>query len=263
MSRTGQWLRHAALAVLLASLARAEAPADPWQTRLPAFSAEAAPRADAVPILLYFTAPWCGFCKQMERGALADAEVRAQVGRLRAHKIDFDAERGLVERFGVRGIPALVLTNERGEVIDRLTGAVSKETLLGWIAAGEVEAKRRAQGSQERINALRVQFEKFSSTDVHERKVAIQACWEAAARGDEIERGTATWALAGLAKIAQADTALRELLWRTGLLHADLAVRVTAANLLREVKASEQAKPYDPWAEAPEREAAVASAFAK
>ena len=224
------------------------APENSWQTRLPAFSVDGPPRGEA-PILLYFTAPWCGFCKQMERTTLADAEVNARLASLRAHKIDYDSQGGLVERFGVRGIPAFVLTNDRGEVIDRLTGATAKEEFLKWLAGGGSVAARAAQGAEERAAALARVAADMLSTDEAVRTRALSACWELAGRGDEFERKRAAEnlsALFGTDSGVSAET--KAAWWRVGLAHADLAVRVAAGNLLRTAM-PEAAETYDPWAD--------------
>jgi thioredoxin-like negative regulator of GroEL len=237
-------------------------PAEAWQTRLPAFSVDGPPRA-AAPILLYFTAPWCGFCKQMERTTLADAEVRAQVARLRAHKIEFDEQRGLVERFGVRGIPAFVLTNDRGEVVDRLTGAVAKEVFLKWLAAGEVEARRRSQNASERARSLKGTVVELSSGEEAVRGRAVATFWELAGRGDEFEKKAASEALASVISDAKTSPNVRRAIWRAGLAHSDLAVRVAAANFLRDASpGASTAKLYDPWAEEATRTQAVEQVLA-
>ncbi len=250
--RVPRWI----IAAALLCVAQASATTGPWLSHLPAFSVEAPARGDS-PILLYFTAPWCGFCKQMERTTLAEPEVVAALGRLRAHKIDHDAQRGLVERFGVRGIPVLVLTNDRGEVIDRLTGAVAKETLLRWLAAGEEEAKRREQSALERMQALAERYRLMFSQDSAERQAALTHFWERLARGDDMEKEAAASAFRTLRAESPRHSGERWLFWLSGLGHPDLAVRVAAAKLLREER-PEDAKFYDPWAEEPVREAAIA-----
>jgi thioredoxin-like negative regulator of GroEL len=229
--------------------ARPAAIEDPWQTRLPAFSLDAPPRADS-PILLYFTADWCGFCKQMERTTLAEPAVRARVGEMRAHKLDFDEQGGLVKRFGIRGIPAFVLTNDRGDVIDRLTGARSKEDFLRWLDQAGTDFTRHAQTAAVRAEALRTLPAEARSADAAVRAKALDALWTLAGRGDEAERATAAAQLTEL-------TAKESAAWRAGLGHVDLAVRVAAANLLRTI--SEGRLSFDPWAEEATREAALAA----
>jgi hypothetical protein len=161
-----------------------------------------------------------------------------------------------VERFGVRGIPALVLTNDRGEVIDRLTGAAAKKVFLQWLAAGEAEAVRRARGAEERAKELAALTAQIAGAEDAARTAALARLWERVGRGDEFERRVAAEALAGLAASADAPRALRVALWRTGLGHPDLAVRAAAANLLRDADPG-KAKLYDPWADETARAAAL------
>ena len=221
--------------------------ADPWQTRLPAFSQEDAPRGEN-PILLYFTADWCGFCKRMERGTLADPKVRGRVGDFRAHRIDFDAQGGLVKRFGVRGIPAFVLTNDRGELIDRLTGAVEADAFLSWLDQADRDFARRAQSAADRAEALRALPQEARSADATVRARAVASLWELAGRGDEFERPAAETVLAAL-------LAEDRKLWRAGLGHTDLAVRVAAVRLLQ--TSTQTRRDFDPWADAETRAAAL------
>jgi thiol-disulfide isomerase/thioredoxin len=242
--------------VRAAPAAATAAPEDPWQTRLPAFSVDAPPRGEA-PILLYFTAPWCGFCKQMERGTLADAEVRARVSRVRAHKIDFDAQRGLAERFAVRGIPALVMTNDRGEVIDRLTGANRKEVFLAWVEEAEGKARRQAQAAEERLKQLATLYPDLYAEDAERREKAMLGFWARLGRGDEMERKTAGETFERLLADEKFRPLARHELWLVGLGHGDLAVRCAASNRLRAVH-PEAAKLYDPWAEETVRREALA-----
>ncbi len=220
-----------------------------WQTRLPAFSVDGPARGEGA-ILLYFTADWCGFCKQMERTTLVAPEVAARVGRLRAHKLDFDAQGGLVKRFGVRGIPAFVLTNDRGEVIDRLTGARAPDAFLRWLEQGEAAFAHRARTDAERAEALLRLPAELASPYAGVRARALDALWQLAGRGDAAER---TAAATQLGELAAADPAL----WRAGLAHPDLAVRIAAANLLSQ--RSDGKRVFDPWADEPARAAALAT----
>jgi thiol-disulfide isomerase/thioredoxin len=220
-----------------------------WQTRLPAFSVDGPPRGEG-PILLYFTADWCGFCKQMERTTLAEPEVVAKVSALRAHVLNFDAQGGLVKRFGVRGIPAWVLTNDRGEVFDRLTGANSPDAFLRWLARGEAEFARRALSEEQRAEAVLRLPAELRSNDAAVRARALDMLWIHAGRGEGMERGTAA---VQLLELAASEPAL----WRAGLAHADLAVRVAAVNLWSEH--SDRKLDFDPWAEEATRRAALAA----
>src|SRR5258708_20775624 len=82
-----------------------------------------------IPVLIDFWAPWCGPCR-----VVAPAVERLSnelAGRLKAVKVNTDLEPGLQERFGIRGIPPLVVM-DHGMERDRITGSVVAGALREW-----------------------------------------------------------------------------------------------------------------------------------
>jgi thioredoxin 2 len=93
----------------------------------------------SVPVLVDFWAPWCGPCKMVSPAV--EAMGREHRGRLKVVKLDVDTAPEVSERFGIQGIPLLVLFRN-GEEVDRLVGAVPQQRLREWLephltAAGE------------------------------------------------------------------------------------------------------------------------------
>jgi thioredoxin 2 len=84
----------------------------------------------SVPVLVDLWAPWCGPCQMMTPALEQLARDRA--GRLKVVKVNVDDEPRLAERFGVQGIPLLVLLRD-GEEIARLNGAAPLPRLTGWL----------------------------------------------------------------------------------------------------------------------------------
>jgi len=75
-----------------------------------------------VPVLVDFYADWCGPCKIM--APLLDDVARRKSGEVLVTKLDTDKNPATGMRFGIRGIPTLILFRQ-GKEVGRRVGAVS------------------------------------------------------------------------------------------------------------------------------------------
>lgn len=102
----------------------------PWTVDATEGDFTAVAEAATVPVLVDLWAPWCGPCRVVS--PLLERIAEDHAGTLKLVKVNVDESPTLAERFGVRGIPTLLLLR-RGEVVARQTGAPPEPTLRAWV----------------------------------------------------------------------------------------------------------------------------------
>ena len=80
----------------------------------------------SVPVLVDFWAPWCGPCRHVS--PVVEQMGREFAGRLKVVKLNTDEAPAVSARYGIQGIPLLVVIKDGSEV-DRLVGAVPAQPL--------------------------------------------------------------------------------------------------------------------------------------
>lgn len=82
------------------------------------------------PVLVDFWAEWCGPCMQINP-ALEEMSLEMD-GRLTIAKVNIDENPTTPSKYGVRGIPTLLLF-KNGEIAAMKVGAVPKSQLVEWV----------------------------------------------------------------------------------------------------------------------------------
>jgi thioredoxin 1 len=81
-------------------------------------------------VLVDFWAEWCGPCKQI--GPILDEIATEMQGKLTIAKVNIDKNPETPQKYGVRGIPTLILFKD-GKAVATKVGSMPKSKLVEWL----------------------------------------------------------------------------------------------------------------------------------
>ena len=82
------------------------------------------------PVLVDFWAEWCAPCRMLAPTVNAVAEHYGETANV--VKLNVDDNPSTAQRYGIKGIPTLILFRE-GKEVERVVGATSKESIMKMI----------------------------------------------------------------------------------------------------------------------------------
>lgn len=82
------------------------------------------------PVLVDFWAEWCGPCRSI--APILDELATAYQGKLQVAKLNVDENREVPAKFGIRGIPTLMVFKD-GQLAATKVGALSKAQLIAFV----------------------------------------------------------------------------------------------------------------------------------
>jgi thioredoxin 1 len=211
------------LLIVNAGVARAELPAG-WSTNLTAALTDAG--SNQQPLLVWFTASWCGPC-QLGRTTLTNEAVVQVLSTISHVALDLDEHRDLAERHNVEAVPTFALLSTGGDEVERTTGYQPPDEFLQWLTNSISEAKETAARQSRCQEQLAAADQLLSGTNAGSaRQAAVELFGLCAERNRAISQA----AVARLRVLAVREPALL----LDGLKDPRLAVRIQVANMLRD-----------------------------
>ena len=84
------------------------------------------------PVMVDFWAEWCGPCKALS--PIVDEVANEVAGKMKVVKVNIDENPNAPTKYGVRGIPTLMVFKD-GELVDTKVGGMSKGQLNDWLGS--------------------------------------------------------------------------------------------------------------------------------
>ena len=85
-----------------------------------------------LPVFVDFWAEWCGPCRMV--APIVDQLAKDYAGRMKFAKVNTDENPGIPTKYGIRGIPTLIIF-KNGEEVRRIVGAAPREHYVREIKA--------------------------------------------------------------------------------------------------------------------------------
>ncbi|MEM6811235.1 MAG: thioredoxin [Pseudomonadota bacterium] len=84
------------------------------------------------PVMVDFWAEWCGPCKALS--PIVDEVANEQSDKMKVVKVNIDENPNAPTKYGVRGIPTLMIF-KGGELVETKVGGMSKGQLEDWLSS--------------------------------------------------------------------------------------------------------------------------------
>lgn len=101
------------------------------------------------PVLAFFTADWCGYCKKMKSETMNDQRVLSVMNNYILVYVDTDKDREGVRDFGVSSLPTFVVTNYKKEKLKVDSGFKNADNFASWLNDNNLFTQPKSQAQPE------------------------------------------------------------------------------------------------------------------
>ena len=146
---------------------RAEIPAG-WSTNYA--DTLAAAESARQPVLVFFTASWCGPCKLMSRITLTDPMIAAAISNVNHVAVDIDEHPDLATKHHVAAVPTFIMLSTGDNEMDRATGFQPAGDFLQWLTngiSGAKEAVAQQAFAKKELAAVDLLLDSMATNSLH------------------------------------------------------------------------------------------------
>jgi thiol-disulfide isomerase/thioredoxin len=189
------------------------------------------------PVLLFFTASWCPWCRKLESEVLTEAKIASELRKFVCVKLDVDKNQDVAIAYGVASLPRIIVINTHSEIIGDWLGYHSTSDFLRLLADIQPYVNE-ATGMKKAPQVSRPAESPSTTPDGPAQRVELLGHKEPAIRQN-----------AANALLKDGPAVLPAMV--DVLDHAYLGVRIAAWKIVRTLTKTDLA--FDPWAPRAER----------
>lgn len=86
-----------------------------------------------VPVLVFFEADWCNWCKKMKKEVLTNKKVKTSMKNYILVVVDYDKNKLIGRKFNMKSLPSYIITNLEEKVLKSGNGYLDADKFTKWL----------------------------------------------------------------------------------------------------------------------------------